>query len=440
VARTSAALALAALTLAAAPVRAGGFGRPNLNGASAVGMGGAFAAVADDPTAIYHNPAGISLLAPTTALIDLGVVVPQRAYVPAGCSVTAPALPACGAGTPTRRTESEMTTALLAPTIAFSSRFAGKGGEDASRLGVGLGLFYTFGNSVQFSDKLSAVDRPGVRRFSVSLLEVVPAVAYQASDMLAVGAGLRVGIASFELNAPRLLSLPALDSGGQSYSEMSASGDGVSVGGTLGVTLRPRPWLTAAVVYRTPLKVGASGNLHIGYVGETAALDQPITVDLPFPQQISWGVAVSATPNLKIATQVDWTNWSSFSQLDLSGMPAGTAVYLALQDTWTAHLGAVYRVGPRLALRAGYSFDTAAVPDVTADRWLADAPAHTVAIGGGYAVTSRIRVDAAFEALFAAERTVAPSAATTPTLLQNPAPGAYRSGAYQGLVAAQYQY
>ena len=48
------------LSLFIAPAMAFGSGFAiNENGTKAVGMGGAFAATADDPTAIYFNPAGI---------------------------------------------------------------------------------------------------------------------------------------------------------------------------------------------------------------------------------------------------------------------------------------------------------------------------------------------------------------------------------------------
>src|SRR5882672_6373103 len=41
---------------------ASGLSKPVLIGPKAIGMGGAFVGVADDPTAIYHNPAGITQL------------------------------------------------------------------------------------------------------------------------------------------------------------------------------------------------------------------------------------------------------------------------------------------------------------------------------------------------------------------------------------------
>jgi long-chain fatty acid transport protein len=402
-------------------------------------MGGAFAAIADDATAIHHNPAGLALIAPTNVLLDFDIVVPQREYQPAGCSVTAPMLPACAAGTTTRRVESELTTTHLAPALAFSTRFAGAGGDDASRLAVGIGVFYTYGSSIQFSDRTAQSDRPDVKKLSISLLEIVPAVAYQASDVLSVGVGLRIGVGLFDLNAPALNSYPTLDPGGRPYNFATADGSGVSAGGSLGVMLRPVSWLTVGTTYRTALKVSASGTLHVDYRLPPRA-DQGTTVDLPFPQQATLGVAVRPLARLRLSAQVDWTNWAAFNQLSLSAAPSSYDVRLDLKDTWTAHLGGDYLLGQRAVVRAGYSYDSGAVPAVAADRYLIDMPKHTVAAGAGFALTKSLRLDAAFEVLFASETTVAPSPASTPVLVQNPAPGTYRGTSYQGLVTAQYRY
>lgn len=62
----------AVLLLPSSAVRAGGFEFPD-NGVRALGRGGAFVARADDPTAIYHNPSGITRLTKPTLLLDLNI-------------------------------------------------------------------------------------------------------------------------------------------------------------------------------------------------------------------------------------------------------------------------------------------------------------------------------------------------------------------------------
>jgi long-chain fatty acid transport protein len=44
------------------------------NGARALGRGGAFVAKADDPTALYYNPAGLGLLGGTNLLLSVNLV------------------------------------------------------------------------------------------------------------------------------------------------------------------------------------------------------------------------------------------------------------------------------------------------------------------------------------------------------------------------------
>ena len=58
---------------------AGGFGL-NEQGAKATGMANAFAAQADDPTAVYFNPAGIVQLEGTQVSIGTSFVMPQAKF------------------------------------------------------------------------------------------------------------------------------------------------------------------------------------------------------------------------------------------------------------------------------------------------------------------------------------------------------------------------
>jgi long-chain fatty acid transport protein len=424
------ALLVSALALDA---RAAGFGRPNIVGAPAIGMGGAFAAIADDPTAIYHNPAGISLIPQTSFLLDVGLVIPDRQYQPADCTVTAPDLPACGAGATSRRVEREMLTPTLMPAFAFSTRFGRAHGEGATRLAIGFAAFLSQGGAIAFSDKLSMSDRKGMRKTQIALLELVPAVAYQASDFLAVGAGLRIGVGLFDIDATTIYGTPI-------SAPVKVSTVGVTAGANLGVLVRPTKWLNVAFVYRTGMKVPASGTIDINLEG-APAIHKSVNVDLPFPQQFSIGAAVKPIDKLRLSVQVDWTNWASFEHLVLKYPPTPAEVYLNFQDTWTGHVGGEYLIGDTMVARLGYSIETNAIPDVAMERQYADALKHTVAAGFGYAITKRIRVDGAFEYLFSPKaREVSPSDVGVPTALQNMAPGTYSGTVYQAMVTGQFRW
>ncbi|HET8759788.1 MAG TPA: outer membrane protein transport protein, partial [Nitrospiria bacterium] len=51
-------------------------------GAAASGKSGAFTAQADDPSALYYNPAGITQLKTTELLVGTSIIVPRQAYHP----------------------------------------------------------------------------------------------------------------------------------------------------------------------------------------------------------------------------------------------------------------------------------------------------------------------------------------------------------------------
>src|SRR5262245_32904994 len=75
------------MLLALAPTAYGaGLSRPNVNGARAIGLGGAFSAVADDPTAVWYNPAGPAFLGNNMVYLGGELVITQRSYTPAPSS------------------------------------------------------------------------------------------------------------------------------------------------------------------------------------------------------------------------------------------------------------------------------------------------------------------------------------------------------------------
>src|SRR5205823_5900415 len=171
-----------ALCLVPGLAHAGAFGRPNQIDARAVGIGGAFTAVADDPSAVWFNPAGLAQIRATTLQLGLDLVSPSFKYTPQSCT------PGGAPSTSCASIESAQTAPL--PTIGFSTRFAGKNGNDPSRLAVGFGTFVTMGGVADFDSAAlkQAGEQPGIIHSRLAMLELVPAAAYKVNDALLIGA------------------------------------------------------------------------------------------------------------------------------------------------------------------------------------------------------------------------------------------------------------
>ena len=65
---------------------AAGLSRPNMNGARAIGLGGAFTAVADDPTAMWYNPGAPAFFGDNVVYLGGELVLTGREYTPSADS------------------------------------------------------------------------------------------------------------------------------------------------------------------------------------------------------------------------------------------------------------------------------------------------------------------------------------------------------------------
>jgi long-chain fatty acid transport protein len=150
-----------------------------------------------------------------------------------------------------------------------------------------------------------------------------------------------------------------------------------------------------------------------------------------WPQQVSLGVGVRAAPALRLSAQVDWAEWSQVRQLAVH-FPAAPSLDVATtyredwQDSWTARLGADYRVSRALAVRGGAYYDTAAVPDRTIERQYLDSNKIGVAVGGSFH-TAGWRIDSAVDLVIPSTRTVPNNTQATLAFPadRNKAPGDY---------------
>lgn len=376
--------ATAAITLVlgcAGAARAGGFGRPVELGARAVGLAGAYAAAADDPTAVWHDPAALAFPDETQVYLDSALVFLGRAWDP-------PSKPRVG----------ETTAPQPIPFLGASTRFA-FGANKPSRLALGVAFYAPYGGAVQF-DPATVADTAGpgaagLTQTSLALLEVSPAIAYQVADALALGLALRIGISTFSVTDQE----PA-------FTATNVSATGAGVGVTLGATVRPHPRLAIGLVYRSPLSTSLSGSGMLSVAGGPA-MRRDLSLAVTWPQSAALGLSVRASRFLRLVAQADWTGWSSMQELAVSFGGASQVRPLRFADNYTVRAGAEVTVW-RLALRVGAAVDTNAIPDSTSRREDRDGLKYDLTGGLGVRFW-RMRIDAAVDALLGASPRVVPA-------------------------------
>lgn len=388
------------------PAQAAGLARPTVVGARSLGMGGAFTAVADDPTALWHNPAGPAFFGENMITIAGEFVVTKRVYTPSPDSPL-------GQGGATGDIPESGGPAFV-PTIGASTRF-GAGPKKVAPSRFALSLLAYAANGGQISFDKNSIQSSGLVSTTINCFEIAPGLAYQISDAIALGIAVRIGISSFAVDDIEPTFKAQLD------------GRGLGVGASLGLLVRPHRMVSIGATYRTPLKagIGGRGPVELSGIGTS---ERDFKLDVTWPQSASFGIAVRPHARFLASAQADWTAWSSIDRLrlEVAGLPASLSTrQMRYTDSFAVRLGVQAIAHRMVALRAGYTFDSNAIPDETSRRENQDGPKHLLAVGIGLHVW-RLFFDAAFEALLPlGARVVAQTA--TPGLTEG---GKYSAGLY----------
>jgi long-chain fatty acid transport protein len=367
---------VAVVLLWAATARGAGLQRPNVLGARAIGLGGAFVAVADDPTSVWYNPAGAAIGGDNIVYIGGELVILQRGYDP---SASSPIGVGGGAG----KNIVENTGPQFLPILGATTRF-GYGRTPPSRFALTLAAYVPYGGSISFQP--SQVNNAGLIDTTIADIEIAPALSYQVNDVLSLGAALRLGICTFDVNDH------------ESTFNANLSFRGVGLGATLGAMLRPHWRVQIGLVYRTPLEATMSGDGNVALTG-MAGTKRTGSLKVAWPQSVGLGVALKPHRRLLVSVQGDWSGWSSIQRLDLEldGL-VPTIKPMRFADSYALHIGLQGILTRFMLARLGWTLDGNAIPDSTIRRENQDNLKSTLAVGLGFHFW-RIFLDAAFEAL-----------------------------------------
>lgn len=332
---------------------ASGLSKPVWVGSKAIGMGGAFVGVADDPTAIFHNPAGMTQMKGHNFHLGMDALVTNLDYNP---------------GTGAERAKREF---LPVPSFGYVT-------DVAEPVSLGLGVFFPHGNGGKFATPSAVVTNPNEGR--IYSMEIAPAVALQILPTLSVGGAFRVVRISSGLKG-QLVGMPG--GGFDTVDDLSVSGWGY--GGTAGILYKPLSWLSIGGNYRSKIKKRLSGN-----VAFTAAGSHPAALSgLVLPTLVSGGVSLKPMEELTIGLSYDWERNSEIKTVTAIVPSFGAAGVLPFnynyKDSHTLHVGGEYWVCPAVAMRFGFAKDfNESIPDAVMNRVVGDIAANELSLGLAY--------------------------------------------------------
>lgn len=343
-------LILSAVATLLSPWNSFGLGSriPNQN-AEAIARGNAFVATADNPAAIYYNPAGITQLEGHN--LQLGSLFYLNIYADYMSSAT-------GA-------EVENETRILAvPQIHYA--------YSPTNLPVafGLGVYAPFGLGMKWPS--DAPFRTSGIEADLTHLTINPVVAWKPIKTLSLAVGPTFNYGRAKLRQG--LVPPTIGT-----AQYEFTGYGWSYGFNAGLLWQPLPkWSFGAKYFSA---------MSMAYEGDGVA-DAPVsflsgetTTHLDFPQIIVVGLSYRPTTNWNFEFNVDWTDWNTTDFATIEGV--GT-----LPLHWTSsffyEVGATRQLGKGYYVSAGYFFSEASTPEAYYTPLVPDTDLHVGSLGVGY--------------------------------------------------------
>ncbi|HEX7125261.1 MAG TPA: outer membrane protein transport protein [Thermodesulfobacteriota bacterium] len=396
-------LPLAVLGLATTS-QATGF-RLGAHGAKAMGMNGAFAAQADDPSAIYYNAAGITQLEGTQVQGGFTFI-----YAPGSEFEPLPGQISLARGTlnPTPASPSEASSKLFSLPTLFATK---KVGEQTA---IGFGLYVPFGLRVDWPDDWDGRNITTFDEIRATYLDF--AVAHDLLPWWSVSAGLAYVKSDVRLSRTSYGVIP----GTEAVFDFDADGWGVTY--DVGTQVRMGDRVKIGAQYRHQAVVEYNGDFSSLTLDGAPFLPRTnATAKLPLPSTLIVGIAVKPTDWWTVEFDWDYTHWSSFQDLALhintapdpanlgaiqAGLTAGAPFpNRKWKNTSTYRVGTQFQVSEPLAIRLGYAYINTPIPDETLDPILPDSDRSAFTAGFGYKITKSLTFDFAYEYQYFHERT-----------------------------------
>lgn len=345
-------------------------------GVAAMGRGNAFVATADNPSAIYYNPAGITQLEGHDLLFGSYNVTLESRYKSAATGNTFD-------------TEDE---------LHFVPHFYYTLSPEESPFSFGLGAYAPYGLSLDWGDDTEF--RNIARDGELMYVTINPVVAWQMTPTLSIGGGPTLNFSKTRLSR-------GIDLFGARKFEFE--GDDTTIGFNAGLLWQPHVKHSFGVSYRSRTSPHFRGESEINGIFEGDAHAR-----LRLPQFIMAGYSFRPTPEWNIEFNIDWTDWDDLNTVTLHQEAApDMGLVFDWKSSFIYELGVTRYFGEGWHVSGGYMFSENSVPERSFNPAIPDSDRHLVTVGVGRQY-EHWSWDAAYQFGYGPWRTVSGSVSPAP--------------------------
>ncbi|MGB4063392.1 MAG: outer membrane protein transport protein [Azonexus sp.] len=353
---------------------------------NASGLGNAYAgsaAVADNASTIFYNPAGMT---------QLGNGIQLSAGV-----------------------------AGVGPSYEYRDQFGVKSGGDAGGwaavpnaylsgqltkdLFLGLGISAPFGLATEYDSNWAG--KSLAIKSEITTININPSLAYRVSDKVSLGFGLNYQSIEGELtrNPGALVTLKA---------------DDTSWGWNAGALFTLSPAMRVGISYRSAVKHKLEGTVN-------GAL--PVNADVKLPDTFILSVWQQVSDRWEAMGDLSYTRWSSMKALNVMSSASGALVSsetFNYENSWRFAWGAGYKATDKAKLKFGIAFDRTPVRDEYRSPRVPDNNRLWLSLGGQWNAGTVGKFDLGYTYLYVID----------PTISQGAVQGKYDASAH--IVGVQY--
>jgi long-chain fatty acid transport protein len=466
------AAALAIFVLMANNAMAGGFALSGV-GSKAINMGGAFRGLADDWSAAYWNPAGLTQVEHSEVNAMLVAITPKPEFTP---NIYHYGHDVGYRNGKTLYNNEQTKFALDASGFMKFKKLRGIVAGIAVYVPYGLGSEWDLYNPVNLdlTNQFPWYDH----KADLYVIDIHPTIAKAfMEDKLSLGAGISMqrGSVTFQKTYLKSSGVPVPHENLIIDSEMT--GDGWGFGANFGALYKFSNKLQFGVSGRTSSTIKLDGkadqelytynnedlrNILLSQArtaADTARIlflfspdnhlaSPKVKSDFKTPGDIGFGIAIKPSEKLTITGDIAYTFWGSIDSIylelegtDPSGAPAqNTAIMLNWDNTLRFSFGAEYCPIKPLALRLGYYFDPTPVPDETFTPLIPDSGDKNSYNFGAALKMKGMELSYNFEYLMFKDRTITTSDDVNNDGNFDNYPGVFKAKLYASHVSLTYKF